>query len=102
MVPSSLAASMQSAAHSFNTTSAVHANSSSSSSTSDIGSTSSDMNTTNTIIHSSNSSDELGQHIASSFVGGRALLGMWRSKANPAVGHVAPRTLPPLSWKRIM
>ena len=95
MVPSSLAASMQSAAHSFNTTSVVHANSSSSSSTSDFGS-SSNMNTTSTI------SDELGQHIASSFVGGRALLGMWRSKANPAVGHVAPRTLPPLSWKRIM
>ena len=99
MVPSSLAASMQSAAHSFNTTSVVHANSSSSSSTSDFGSTS---NSTSTIVHSSNSSDELGQHIASSFVGGRALLGMWRSKANPAVGHVAPRTLPPLSWKRIM
>ena len=95
MVPSSLAASMQSAAHSFNTTSVVHANSRSSSSTSDFGS-SSNMNTTSTI------SDELGQHIASSFVGGRALLGMWRSKANPAVGHVAPRTLPPLSWKRIM
>ena len=78
MIPSSLAASMHSAVHNFNITNPS--------------------NNTMTAV-SSNSSDESGQHIVSSFVGGRALLGLWRSKMKP-MGQVDSSGT--LSWKRIL
>lgn len=79
MFPSDLAASMHSAVHTFNT------------------SNSSNATTTTAVVSNSNGTDESGQHTASSFVRGRALMGLWRSK----VGQV-DSSASSLSWKRIL
>ena len=80
MFPSDLAASMHSAVHTFNTSNSSNATT-----------------TTTAVVSNSNGTDESGQHTAISFVRGRALMGLWRSK----VGQV-DSSASSLSWKRIL